>query len=127
VCPNRANLYVPVAEADGFRNPWQILHLDALCNECGNCATFCPYEGRPYKDKLTLFSSKADFDRSDNSGFWVSDAPDGAKVHVRLNGVRWEEFLGSPSSGSGDGERAKALAIVNGVIRDHGYLLRALR
>ncbi len=110
VCPNRANLYVPVSEKDGFRDPWQILHLDALCNECGNCATFCPYDGRPYKDKLTLFASKADFDRSDNNGFWVSNAPD-REMHLRLNGA--------------SGETARVLGLANTVIRDYGYLLNA--
>jgi putative selenate reductase len=115
VCPNRANLYIPVPEADGFRNPWQVLHLDALCNECGNCATFCPYEGRPYKDKLTLFASKEDFERSDNSGFFVD-----RMVHVRLDGARWDQL---PGQGSENAEAAKVLALVNTVIREHGYLL----
>ena len=32
----------------------QIVHIDDLCNECGNCATFCPTSGRPYRDKPRL-------------------------------------------------------------------------
>ena len=24
----------------------QIIHVDGMCNECGNCATFCPYDSR---------------------------------------------------------------------------------
>ena len=47
VCPNRAN--VPVTLPDGSV---QILHLDALCNECGNCTAFCPYASQPCRDKL---------------------------------------------------------------------------
>jgi len=43
VCPNRANIVVP---RDGKR---QILHIDDLCNECGNCEMFCPYSSAPYK------------------------------------------------------------------------------
>ncbi|MBQ4061373.1 MAG: putative selenate reductase subunit YgfK [Christensenellaceae bacterium] len=66
VCPNRANVSITV---DGKR---QILHLDYLCNECGNCAVFCPYSGRPYKDKLTLFSSMEDFENSKNPGFYIN-------------------------------------------------------
>ncbi|MDO4581545.1 MAG: putative selenate reductase subunit YgfK [Bacillota bacterium] len=62
-CPNRANLLI---EGAGGR---QILHLDALCNECGNCAAFCPYEGAPYRDKLTLFADRAAFNASENYGF----------------------------------------------------------
>ncbi len=48
VCPNRANVSIAVP---GFENRFQTLHLDAYCNECGNCAQFCPWQGKPYKDK----------------------------------------------------------------------------
>ena len=66
VCPNRANVAIRVP---GMRER-QIVHVDGMCNECGNCAVFCPYsEGRPYRDKLTLFWSKEDFDDSQNEGF----------------------------------------------------------
>ncbi len=54
VCPNRANFALPRAPADSSQ-AIQILHIDALCNECGNCGVFCPYEGEPYRDKPTLF------------------------------------------------------------------------
>ncbi|MCL1976089.1 MAG: putative selenate reductase subunit YgfK [Firmicutes bacterium] len=63
VCPNRANRVLSV----GKRR--QIIHIDALCNECGNCAVFCPYEGAPYRDKPTLFFNKKDFAASSNPGF----------------------------------------------------------
>ncbi len=43
--------------------------LRCMCNECGNCATFCPHAGKPYKDKLTVFWSEADFADSENIGF----------------------------------------------------------
>jgi putative selenate reductase len=119
VCPNRANLYIAVDEEHGFRNAWQILHLAALCNECGNCGTFCPYDGLPYKDKLTLFSSKADFDRSGNDGFYVSNAAGWPAVHLRLHGV-----LREPSGeGPENREMEQVLAIANTVLKDYGYLL----
>jgi putative selenate reductase len=54
---------------DGFDIAEQIIHVDGMCNECGNCATFCPHAGRPYKDKLTLFWSEEDFVDSENIGF----------------------------------------------------------
>jgi putative selenate reductase len=63
VCPNRANV---VIEAKGHR---QVLHIDYMCNECGNCEFFCPYSGAPYKDKFTLFACEEDFKNSKNSGF----------------------------------------------------------
>jgi putative selenate reductase len=31
--------------------PFQILNIRDFCNECGNCTTFCPSSGSPYKDK----------------------------------------------------------------------------
>jgi len=118
VCPNRANLPIAVDVGQGFRNAWQILHLDALCNECGNCGTFCPYDGLPYKDKLTLFATKADFDGSRNDGFYVSGAAGQSRVHLRLHGV-----LREPSgAGPEDREAEQALAVARAVLQDHGYL-----
>jgi len=29
----------------------QVLNIGDYCNECGNCATFCPTSGAPYRDK----------------------------------------------------------------------------
>ena len=65
VCPNRANVAITV---DGFTHK-QIIHMDGMCNECGNCAVFCPYDGRPYTDKFTVFTSAEDFENSRNPGF----------------------------------------------------------
>lgn len=69
VCPNRANIAVSVP---GKRQR-QIVHVDGMCNECGNCGTFCPYNGLPYKDKFTLFWSEEDFKDSTNAGWLVKD------------------------------------------------------
>ncbi len=80
VCPNRANVAIDMRFSDATEDPFQILHLDAFCNECGNCASFCNHEGRPYKDKFTLFSRRDDFEDSTNSGFYV----EGETVLVRL-------------------------------------------
>ena len=79
VCPNRANVAIAVP---GMRQR-QIVHVDGMCNECGNCATFCPYDSRPYKDKFTLFWSEGDFANSENQGFLKLD---GANTRVRLDG-----------------------------------------
>ncbi len=63
VCPNRANISLLTGGKP------QILHIDAMCNECGNCAVLCPYEGAPYRDKITLFNSREAFYSSQNKGF----------------------------------------------------------
>ena len=73
VCPNRANQMVKLS--DGTE---QIIHIDVMCNECGNCTLFCPYNGRPYKDKLTLYWSEEDMLDSKNQGFLLK--PDGSFV-----------------------------------------------
>jgi putative selenate reductase len=86
VCPNRANVVVLV---DGRE---QILHLDALCNECGNCETFCPYSSAPYKEKLTLFASEKEMDESENPGFVI--LPGGAfKVRPEMEDFRLRRFM----------------------------------
>ena len=77
VCPNRANLSIDV----GGRP--QIIHVDYLCNECGNCEVFCPYSSAPYKEKFTLFACPEDFSDSENPGFLMLEK---GAVRVRLNG-----------------------------------------
>jgi putative selenate reductase len=82
VCPNRANVSYrlepgawPVARAiqaqKGVRlealetvritQPYQIINLGDFCNACGNCATFCPTNGAPYRIKPKFFISERAF------------------------------------------------------------------
>ncbi|KAB1443128.1 putative selenate reductase subunit YgfK [Pseudodesulfovibrio senegalensis] len=82
VCPNRANMAVPTmpmeyplqrAEThDGqleirtlgmadIRQAYQVINIADYCNECGNCATFCPTSGAPYRDKPRLHLSAQSF------------------------------------------------------------------
>ena len=90
VCPNRANIAIGTADEPGFRDPFQIIHLDAYCNECGNCAQFCPWESEvPYRDKPTVFSSGSAFEASSNDGWFV----DGSTVRVRVSGEVSESSL----------------------------------
>jgi putative selenate reductase len=85
VCPNRANVEIKI-DHPAFRDANQILHIDSLCNECGNCETFCPHQGAPYKDKFTLFSSIEDFNKSKNDGFVVLNSGTYKKVMTRIEG-----------------------------------------
>jgi len=86
VCPNRANIAV---FADGRQ---QIVHIDMLCNECGNCGMFCPYSSDPYLDKFTLFACENEFGGSGNAGFLP--LVDGS-VRVRLDGAVSDHTDGS--------------------------------
>jgi len=93
VCPNRANVCYGVEpgvwtvqqaiqEAEGIRfentgvirirQPHQIIHIGDFCNECGNCVTFCPTNGAPFRTKPRFCLSEAAF----------------AAVHT---GYRWQE------------------------------------
>ena len=103
VCPNRANIAVfgterawPVQEAvrthDGtavrtlgvktIRQPWQVLNIGDFCNECGNCETFCPSSGAPYKAKQRVHFSEASFTADENG---VMRRADGSFAGKREN------------------------------------------
>lgn len=71
VCPNRANVAIVIEE---LKNSFQILHIDGLCNECGNCETFCPWQGAPYKQKSTLFWTEDSFNACTDSGIFFPGA-----------------------------------------------------
>ena len=109
VCPNRANVAIRVP---GKRMP-EILHVDRMCNECGNCLVFCPYDSRPYKDKFTLFRTETEFDGSENKGFFpISDRI----VKLRLDGVQTVDL-------DRDAIDPDAKALMETVLRDYHYLI----
>ena len=75
VCPNRANYAIsttpieyPIQRVitrngkqeietlgtERIQQKFQIINIADFCNECGNCATFCPTNGAPYKDKFRV-------------------------------------------------------------------------
>ena len=112
-CPNRANIAIKVKG----KAQRQIVHIDALCNECGNCAVFCPYSGRPYKDKLTVFANEEGFNESENSGFYMLDK-ESRTVKLRLAGEVSEVCLNKPNALDRDIE-----AIILSIINDYGYVL----
>ncbi len=111
VCPNRANVAIKVPG----KCQAQIIHIDGMCNECGNCAVFCPYSGRPYKDKFTLFWSEEDFADSENEGFLLLG--DG-RVKLRLDGQEKTVSQDELESISKD-----AAAVIRTVEKDYPYLL----
>ena len=143
VCPNRANTLVAVK--DGFRDEFQVVHLDAFCNECGNCATFCPWDGRPYRDKLTVFAGEEDFRDSTNPGFFLRGGKGLIRVGDRVEGLALDadgnlnatEYAGTRSARTpyrgGDGNlnapvdatvfRGAVAAAVRAIVRDHPFLL----
>ena len=112
VCPNRANVAIHVPG----KCKAQIIHVDGMCNECGNCEVFCPYKGgRPYKDKFTLYWSEEDFLDSTNEGFLPLE---GTQVKVRLDGkVETVDIAGETDLS------ADAVAVIRTVLKDYEYLI----
>ena len=124
VCPNRANLMIPV-NGKGLTNMNQILHVDGMCNVCGNCGTFCPYSSEPYKVKLTLFWTEKDFKDSPNIGFYfLGDGSTGEfmlRLDDKIDKVKFDE------SGETDVPvDDKIKAFIWTVYKDHDYLYKVL-
>lgn len=86
VCPNRANhgyqvkpftMQIPAAKKDNGKTETytsgtfkleqanQVLNIKDFCNECGNCETFCPSNGAPFRDKPIVHLSEESFNSSE--------------------------------------------------------------
>jgi len=127
VCPNRANIAIPVDRGSAFRDAFQIVHLDSACNECGNCGRFCPWDGLPYKDKFTIFSLEEDFRNSEAVGFLVKTKNGQKTLDVRVGGEVFELASEELFAWAGEDDlRKKLKTIMEIIIRDHDYLLGAV-
>ena len=114
VCPNRANIAIQVPGMEKH----QIIHVDYLCNECGNCKSFCPYSSAPYLDKFTLFATEADMENSKNQGFAVLDQ-ETRRCKVRFFG---KNFIWEPEKPAGLPDGLGCM--IETVCRDYSYLIR---
>jgi len=117
VCPNRANVCINIDNQELFDQPFQIIHIDAFCNECGNCETFCPWEGKPYKDKLTIFSRMDDFKNSLQDGFYMENR----HIYIRED----HEMINTDHKHLTNitGISEQTVAIINLIINDYPYLM----
>jgi len=116
VCPNRANYTYRVSPVrlrlpkfscrDGvlavtgevlFRveQSRQIIHLHDLCNDCGNCATFCVHKGKPYKEKPRLFFKAGDFAQENDNAFYIEGQNGGWVIRRRDCGRQSQLAVGS--------------------------------
>lgn len=77
VCPNDAFFLVPSKEIAGLEARSQYLVLAELCNDCGNCTTFCPEQGAPHLIKPRLFTSNDAWVRAGRQGFLLGVSGDG--------------------------------------------------
>jgi putative selenate reductase len=113
VCPNRANVSIHVPQS---AMP-AIIHVDYMCNECGNCKSFCPYSSAPYKDKFTLFANEQDFADSTNDGYTVLNH-ETMEVKVRLGAAENVYVLSDACCNLYDGLKQVILAIE----KEYSYL-----
>ena len=123
VCPNRANVALAVHGGGRFSQGLQILHLDDLCNECGNCGFFCPYEGEPYRGKPTLFSSEKNLQESRNDGFAFVDSAGGREIVLRVRGATMRVPAGAAGGNGAAADLASLLAFARTVLAEHPYLI----
>jgi len=108
VCPNGANISLPVGKQSLEMNHYQwqndqlvasrnerlqleksaqIANLADFCNECANCEVFCPEDGGPQLLKPRFFSSQqtyAEFD--DYDGFYLGE---NGTLTGRMDGVEY--------------------------------------
>ena len=107
VCPNRANHAYPVPPlsielphfvVEGGRavpkgttkltvdQGTQIVNLGDACNECGNCVTFCPTSGAPFRDKPTFWVDPAGFAEAKGDAFRMTRSGGAVAIDARIAG-----------------------------------------
>jgi putative selenate reductase len=107
VCPNRANqayslepfsldlpllvqrqgrLVVEGSRPFAVTQRVQTLNIADFCNECGNCDTFCPAAGAPYKDKPRFWLDEDGYREAKGDVFRLERKPAGLAIEARLGG-----------------------------------------
>jgi len=108
VCPNRANrayvvtpfsLELPRLVMRGGKlltegsRPFvinqgvQILNVGDFCNACGNCDTFCPTSGAPYKDKPRFWIDAEGYSEAPGDVFRMSQSGGALILEARIGGL----------------------------------------
>ncbi len=105
VCPNRANLGYDVRpvrwpllriarRGEGFdlvpdgtfvvTQTHQTYHVVDFCNLCGNCTTFCPTDGAPFRDKPRFAMHAATYREGDDIHLLTRHGQEGLRIrHLR--------------------------------------------
>ncbi len=66
---------------------YQVAVFADLCNECGNCVTFCPTAGKPYKDKPRIYSRRDEWERESDNAYLLQKFRDGYAIEARIAGT----------------------------------------
>jgi putative selenate reductase len=107
VCPNRANqaypsdalkLELPSLTVRGGElvagdpRPFsidqqvQIVNIGDFCNECGNCWTFCPTAGAPYRSKPRLWIDPAGYEEAKGDAFRMQRRDGVLSIEAKIGG-----------------------------------------
>ena len=108
VCPNHAFLTYACAPFEASLLSWEVENgqiveetklpfavrqstqtavLTDFCNECANCATFCPTAGRPYKDKPRLYASESEFLAQSDNAYRLTGSGATRSISGRFDGA----------------------------------------
>jgi putative selenate reductase len=99
----------------------QIIHLADLCNDCGNCATFCVHTGEPYREKPRLFLRRDDFALQNDNAYFFESETAGWTIRKRAGGR--ESRL---KSVQGAGEIAYENDLVRTEFSNAGFTVKAI-
>jgi putative selenate reductase len=79
----------------------QIIHIADWCNQCGNCDTFCPTSGAPYKVKPHVYLDEASYEK-DIEGYYFDrekntllSKEDSIEYVLQDDGIKWNYTSGS--------------------------------
>jgi ferredoxin len=107
VCPNRANLAYAVspfsvtwpslvarggklveigATTHAVHQQVQIVNVGDFCNECGNCNSFCPTAGAPYRDKPRFWIDDDGWREAPGDAFRFERSAGATAIEARLAG-----------------------------------------
>ena len=111
VCPNLALF---TYRSDDREQPFQVAVLADLCNECGNCTTFCPAAGAPYRDKPRLYLNRDDFEAQSDNAFMISRDGDSWAIDARRSGET-EHLEFNRRKEDVDARHADMATLLNGV------------
>jgi len=118
VCPNLALF---TYETDQRDQPHQVAVLADLCNECGNCTTFCPTSGAPYRDKPRLYINRDDFAAQQDNAFMIFHDGDNWEIDARYNGATRHLKLNAPQD-IADAQHAAMYTLLKGMQQSTPFL-----
>lgn len=118
VCPNLALFTYQTDQCDQH---YQVAVLADLCNECGNCTTFCPTSGAPYRDKPRLYVNRDDFEAQQDNAFMIFHDSDRWAIEARFHGATRHLELNDPQDNP-DAEQAVMYTLLKGIQQSLPFL-----